>query len=81
MDEQEQRRLAALMTVLTALLTIVFMPYFCRLRNRHEPAEDAVSAFLDGGGETMSTKCSTCGCDLELCADPDDEDLYWIVEL
>ena len=74
----ERRRLAALVK---ALLTVVFMPYFCRLRNRHEPAGDCVSAFLDGGGETTPTKCTTCGCELELCADPDDEDLYWIVEV
>ena len=81
MDEQEQRKLAALVTALTALLTIVFMPYFCRFRNRHEPAEGAVSAFLDGGGETTYTKCATCGCELALYADPEDDDLYWIVEV
>ena len=78
MEGRQRRKLAA---ALTAFLTIVFVPYFCRLRNRHEPAEDAVGAFLDGGGETTYTKCATCGCELELSADPEDEDLYWITEI
>lgn len=81
MDAQEQHRLAALMTALTALLALVVMQYVCRFRNRHEPDEGVVEAFLSSGDEKLMTKCGTCECDLLLWADLQDEDLYWVIEV
>lgn len=81
MDAQEQRRLASLMSALAALLVLVAMQYVCRFRNRHEPDEGVVDAFLASGDEKLMTKCGTCECDLVLWADMEDEDLYWIVEV
>lgn len=81
MDGQEQRRLASLMEALAALLVLMAMQYVCRFRNRHEPDEGVVDAFLSSGDEKLMTKCGTCECDLALWADTEDGDLYWIVEV
>lgn len=78
-DKQEQRALVFMVTLL-ALLMLAFKPYLCRFRNGHQPDENAVSAFLNGDGETLQTKCVTCECELELRVDPEDQDLYWIIE-
>ena len=66
---------------LLALLTLAFKPYVCRFRNGHRPDENAVSAFLNSDDEKLQTTCVTCECDLELCGDPEDSDLYWVVEI
>ena len=66
---------------LLTLLTLAFKPYICRFRNGHQPDASDLIAFLNSDDEKLQTKCVTCECDLELCVDPEDPDLYWVIEI
>lgn len=70
-----------LATAVAVMLTLVVNQYVCRIRDRHEPDASDTAEFLSSGEESMQTRCVTCDCDLELRADPDSDDVYWIVEL
>lgn len=81
MEKQDQRALSLLTALVALLVVCVFKPYVCRFRNGHQPDKDDTEAFLSNGYEKLQTKCVTCECDLELRADPEDPDLYLVVEM
>ena len=74
-------RVQRILAAATVMLTFVINQYVCRIRDRHEPDASDADAFLSSGKESVRTRCVTCDCDLELRADPDSDDVYWIVEL
>ena len=78
--KQDQSTLAVFATAVAVLLVLVVKTYVCKFRNRHEPDADDVARFLNGSVE-LATKCTTCECDLVLRADPEDSELYWVIEV
>ena len=81
MGRQQQLTLSIVVALVALWMVLVFKPYVCRFRNGHEPDAEGVREFLDSDRETLQTKCVTCKCDLELRTDPEDPNLYWIVEI
>lgn len=78
---QLRRIIALLLAIIEVFQIIKRYELICRRRDYHEPAKDDLDEFLSCGIDVKNTICIDCGCALQIVADDEDLDVYWIKEI